>query len=172
LYPPLENSTTRTTILKRQKAVIVFDSHNQAKTFSNSHLDSSIALILWVMYLLKLQFSKVPRADLTCDVIRKVAPFVLSKVWILVAHWSMRWSRDMFLIKLQLYQNWPCSRTTKRPVCQKYFNCTSNQATKHQNTCFKKLLVPLWRLYQHSFGLCTCPCDLQKVVAQCAPNLW
>ena len=46
---------------------------------------------------------KVQRADLTCNVIRKVAPFVLSKLWILVDDWSMRWSRDMFLIKLRLY---------------------------------------------------------------------
>ena len=30
---------------------------------------------------------KVERADLTCDVIKKVAPFVLSKLWILVARW-------------------------------------------------------------------------------------
>ena len=48
-------------------------------------------------------FIKVQRADLTCDVIRKVTPFVLRKLWILVADWSMRWSRDTFLIKLQLY---------------------------------------------------------------------
>ena len=47
--------------------------------------------------------SKVQMADLTCDVIKKVAPFVLSKLWILVADWSMRWSPDTFLIKLQLY---------------------------------------------------------------------
>ena len=46
---------------------------------------------------------KVQRADLTCDVIKKLAPFVLSKLWILVADWSMRWSRDTFLIKLRLY---------------------------------------------------------------------
>ena len=45
---------------------------------------------------------KVQRAVLTCDVIRKVAPFVLSKLWILVADWSMHWSRDTFLIKLRL----------------------------------------------------------------------
>ena len=45
--------------------------------------------------------TNVPRADLTRDVIKKVAPFVLSKLWILVAHWSMRWSRDTFLIKLR-----------------------------------------------------------------------
>ena len=46
---------------------------------------------------------KVQRADLTCDVIKKVAPFVLSKLWILVADWSMGLSRDTFLIKLRLY---------------------------------------------------------------------
>ena len=46
---------------------------------------------------------KVQMADLTCDVIRKVVLFVLSKLWILVADWSMRWSRDRFLIKLWLY---------------------------------------------------------------------
>ena len=40
---------------------------------------------------------KVQRADLTCDVIKKLAPFVLSKLWILVADWSIRWSRDMLL---------------------------------------------------------------------------
>ena len=45
---------------------------------------------------------KVQRVDLTCDVIRKVAPFVLSKLRILVADWSMHWSRDTFLIKLRL----------------------------------------------------------------------
>ena len=39
-----------------------------------------------------------------CDVIKKLAPFVLSKLWILVADWSMRWSRDTFLIKLWLYE--------------------------------------------------------------------
>ena len=47
--------------------------------------------------------SKVQRADLTCDVIRKVAPFVLSKLWVLIDDWSMCWSRDTFLIKLRLY---------------------------------------------------------------------
>ena len=52
-------------------------------------------------YFMQLTF-KVQRADLTCDVIRKVAPFVLSKLWTLVTDWSMRWSRDMFLIKLWL----------------------------------------------------------------------
>ena len=46
---------------------------------------------------------KVQRADLTCDVIRKVPPFVLSKLWILVADWSMHCSRDTFLIKLRLF---------------------------------------------------------------------
>ena len=45
--------------------------------------------------------SKVQRADLTCDVIKKLAPFALSKLWILVADWSMRWSRDTFLLKLR-----------------------------------------------------------------------
>ena len=50
----------------------------------------------------KLGLSKVQRADLTCDVIRKVALFVLSKLLILVADWSMRWSHDTFLIKLRL----------------------------------------------------------------------
>mgnify|MGYP001188682732 CR=1 FL=1 len=44
----------------------------------------------------------VQRTDLTCDVIRKVAPFVLSKLCILIADWSMLWSRDTFLIKLRL----------------------------------------------------------------------
>ena len=29
---------------------------------------------------------------------------VLSKLWILGADWSMHWSRDMFLIKLRLYE--------------------------------------------------------------------
>ena len=48
---------------------------------------------------------KVQRADLTCDVIRKSAPFVLSKLCILVADWSMRWSSDTFLIKLRLYMD-------------------------------------------------------------------
>ena len=38
------------------------------------------------------------------DVIKKVALFVLSKLSILVADWSMRWSRDTFLIKLRLYK--------------------------------------------------------------------
>ena len=47
---------------------------------------------------------KVQRADLTCDVIRKVAPFVLSKLWILVADWSLHRSHDTFLIKLRLYE--------------------------------------------------------------------
>ena len=47
---------------------------------------------------------KVQRADLLCDVIRKFAPFVLSKLWILVADWSMHWSFDTFLIKLRLYR--------------------------------------------------------------------
>ena len=44
-----------------------------------------------------------------CDVIRKVAPFVLSKLWILVTDWSMHWSCDTFHIKLRLYQKlfWP-----------------------------------------------------------------
>ena len=46
--------------------------------------------------------SKVHRANLTYDVIWKVAPFVLSKLWILIADWSMRWSRDTFIIKLWL----------------------------------------------------------------------
>ena len=46
---------------------------------------------------------KVQRADLTCDVIKKLAPFVLNKLWILVADWSMRWSCETFLIKLRLY---------------------------------------------------------------------
>ena len=34
---------------------------------------------------------------------QKLAPFVLSKLWILVADWSMHWSRDTFLMKLRLY---------------------------------------------------------------------
>ena len=42
------------------------------------------------------------KVHLTCDVIRKVTPFVLSKLWILVADWSMHWSPDTFLIKLRL----------------------------------------------------------------------
>ena len=65
----------------------------------------------WIMiieYFLIVSFfvlfsGKVERADLMCDVIKKVAPFVLSKLWILVADWSMSWSRDTFLIKLRLY---------------------------------------------------------------------
>ena len=44
----------------------------------------------------------VQRTDLTCDIIRKVAPFVLSKLCILVADWLMLWSRNTFLIKLRL----------------------------------------------------------------------
>ena len=48
---------------------------------------------------------KVQRADLTCDVIKKLAPFVLSKLWILITDWSMRWSCDTFLIKLRLYKS-------------------------------------------------------------------
>ena len=67
----------------------------------------------WIMiieYFLIVSFfvlfsGKVERADLTCDVIRKLAPFVLSKLWILVADWSMCWSRDTFLIKLRLYKD-------------------------------------------------------------------
>ena len=47
--------------------------------------------------------SKVQRADLTWDVIKKLAPFVLSKLLILVADWSMGWSQDTFLIRLRLY---------------------------------------------------------------------
>ena len=47
-------------------------------------------------------YVKVQRADLTCDVIKKLAPLVLSKLWILVPDWSMHWSRDTFLIKLRL----------------------------------------------------------------------
>ena len=93
---------------------------------------------------------------------------ILIRMWIIV----LPWFYDLSTKTSVQYENWPCSRTTKRLVCQKYFNCTSNQVTKHQNAFFKKHLVPLWRLYQHSFGLCKCPCDLQKVVAQCAPNLW
>ena len=51
----------------------------------------------------KTQEIKVQRADLTCDVIKKLAPFVLSKLWILVDDFSMCWSLDTFLIKLRLY---------------------------------------------------------------------
>ena len=47
---------------------------------------------------------KVQRADLTRDIIKKVDSFVLSKLWILVADWSMHWSHDTFLIKLRLYR--------------------------------------------------------------------
>ena len=41
--------------------------------------------------------AKGPILRLTCDVIRKVALFVLSKLWILVDNWSMCWSRERFL---------------------------------------------------------------------------
>ena len=44
------------------------------------------------------------RTDLMCDVTKTLAPFVLSKLWILVADWSMHWSHDTFLIKLRLYE--------------------------------------------------------------------
>ena len=58
----------------------------------------------WILW--KKKKIKVQRVDLMCDVIRKIAPFVLSKLWRLVADWSMRWSCDTFLIKLRLYINW------------------------------------------------------------------
>ena len=45
---------------------------------------------------------KEKRADHTCDVIKKVAPFVLSKLCILIADWSMRWSRDTTLQEVYL----------------------------------------------------------------------
>ena len=38
---------------------------------------------------------KVQRADLMCDVNKKLAPFVLSKLWILVADWSMHVTRQV-----------------------------------------------------------------------------
>ena len=56
---------------------------------------------------------KVQRADVTCDVIKKFALFVLSKLWILVADWSICWSRDTFLMKLRLYQHSTHSARTK-----------------------------------------------------------
>ena len=60
-------------------------------------------LLFWSASMYHIVASKVQRADLKCDVIKKVAPFVLSKLWILIADWSMRWSRDTFLLKLRLY---------------------------------------------------------------------
>ena len=62
--------------------------------------------ILYLWYQACYALVKVQRADLMCDVIKKLAPFVLSKLWILVADWSMHWSRDTFLIKLWLYYHW------------------------------------------------------------------
>ena len=59
--------------------------------------------ILYLWYQACYALVKVQRADLMCDVIKKLAPFVLSKLWILIADWLMRWSHDMFLIKLRLY---------------------------------------------------------------------
>ena len=66
--------------------------------------------------------AKVKRADLTCDVIKKVAPFVLSKLWILIDDWSMCWSRDTVLIKLRLY-----SEESKLiiPVCWSKYNIST-----------------------------------------------
>ena len=69
------------------------------RTFEDSHC----TYINLTKFLPQIKVSKVQRADLTCDGIKKVAPFVLSKLWILVADWSMHWSRDTFLIKLRLY---------------------------------------------------------------------
>ena len=66
---------------------------------------------------------KVQRANLTCDVIRKVALFVLSKLWILVADWSMRWSRDTFLIKLRLYYWYFSSKRHERRYSNLFLVC-------------------------------------------------
>ena len=69
-----------------------------------SLLYSWILVLFYRFFFVRNQnYGKVQRADLTCDVIKKLAPFVLSKFWILVSDWSMCWSHDTFLIKLQLY---------------------------------------------------------------------
>ena len=114
---------------------------------------------------------KVQRADLTCDVIKKVAPFVLSKLWILVADWSMRWSRDTFLIKLQLYLctqeiagfccqhiKWEADiwgwlevrrsaiyfTTQWTSVCTKLADSVCLQDTSHSAKCYRQAAVGHW----------------------------
>ena len=81
---------------------------------------------------------------LMCDDIKKLAPFVLSMLWILVADWSMPWSRDTFLIKLRLYYI-PCDMEWIRLMKQFYsisshFLLTKNQKKKKtaaQDFCTK-----------------------------------
>ena len=69
----------------------------------NFSVNNTSKMLIFNFCLFLLKISKVQGADLMCDVIRKVAPFVLSKLWIIVADWSMRWSRDTLLKKLRLY---------------------------------------------------------------------
>ena len=109
--------------------VLEFSSRNLTKLFSNNYklrCSSDIILICkfldWtVVFHWKKSFCdidswrkilelkivnihiQVQRVNLTCDVIKKLAPFALSKLWILVADRSMRWSHDTFLKKLRLY---------------------------------------------------------------------
>ena len=83
-------------IFWKRRPIYVLHGH---QTYENI----SIHLLKLQGILRKWMTRKVHRADLMCDVIKKLALFVLSKLWILVADWPMRWSCDTFLIKFRLY---------------------------------------------------------------------
>ena len=91
---------------------------------------------------------KVQRADLMCDIIRKVPPFVLSKLWILVADWSMRRSCDTFLIKVWLYLN------------------------QGGTVCIHHITTPPWS-FGPSYSSAQCPQDRFDIEQKiCAPDYW
>ena len=105
--------------------------------------------------------SKVQRAHLTCDVIRKVAPFVLSKLWILVADWSMRWSRDTFLIKLRLYSLNKEIQISKS-IKDAPFTITPSMRNEKIITKFSFLMEFFKKFWQHQFSFCNKACQGQR----------
>ena len=94
---------------------------------------------LWFLTVGILQLIKSRGPILQCDIIKKLGPFVLSKLWILLADWSMRWSRDTFLKKLRLYLLL-CGKNN-----QKYKSVTSSKTLELKIFYVSKYWYEHWR---------------------------